>query len=446
MTKLPVSPLARPLLALGALTLALACTWPVSPAHAQSASTVRDADRILVLVNSEPITSADLRTRLARVQPPPGGSLPPPDELSRQVLEQLILEQTQIQWANQIGIRVDDASVNDAEAQIARQNGLNVEQLHERLRAMGTSPAAFRANLRNEILLQRVREREVESRIRVTERDIDAYLQEQAALASPSQTALHLAQILIAVPENADAATRAELETRARELTQRARQGEDFGALAQQFSSGPERAAGGQMGLRTADRYPTLFLDAIRDLRRGDVTDPVRSGAGFHVLKVLEKRALNLPDDTIPETRARHILLRPSAQLDEQAAASQLNGIRQQILAGQISFEEAARTFSQDGSARQGGELGWARPGLFVPEFEQVMNQLAPGDVSPPFLSRFGVHLLQVVERRRVDMTQRERREWVRNVLREQRAEEAYEDWARELRAQAFIEFRESER
>ena len=434
---------------LGWLALVLACAWPTLPVGAQvstSPSGVREADRILVLVNSEPITSADLRTRLARIQPPPGGSLPPPDELERQVLEQLILEQTQIQWANEIGLRVDDASVNEAEAQIARQNGLTVPQLHERLRAMGTSPSALRANLRNEILLRQVREREVQSRIRITERDIDAYLQENAALAAPSQTALHLAQILIAAPENADAATLASLEARARDIAQRARQGEDFGALALQFSAGPERATGGQMGLRTADRYPSLFLDAIRNLRRGDIAGPVRSGAGFHVLQVLEKRHVNLPEETIPETRARHILLRPTAQLDEQSAAARLNDIRQQILGGQTSFADAARNVSQDGSARAGGELGWARPGLFVPEFEQVMNQLAPGDISPPFLSRFGVHILQVVERREVEMTPRERREWVRNVLREQRAEAAYEDWARELRARAFIEFRESER
>jgi peptidyl-prolyl cis-trans isomerase SurA len=432
--------------ALGALTLALACIMPTFAVHAQGGPSPREADRILVLVNAEPITSADLRARLALIQPPPGGSLPPPDELARQVLEQLILEQTQIQWAMQTGIRVDDASVDDAEAQVARQNGLSVEQLHQRLRAMGTSPTAFRANLRNDILLQRARARGIESRTRITERDIDAYLQEQAALAAPNQTALHLAQILIAVPENADSSTRAALEARARELAQQARQGQDFAALAQQFSAGPEREAGGQMGLRTADRYPTLFLEAIRHLRRGDVTDPVRSGAGFHVLKVLEKRPLNLPEETLPETRARHILIRPTAQLDERNAAARLSEIRQQIVAGQISFADAARTFSQDGSAREGGELGWARAGMFVPEFEQVMNQLAPGDISTPFLSRFGVHLLQVVERRQVAKTVRERREWVRNRLREQRAEAAYEDWSRELRAQAFIEFRETDR
>lgn len=450
MTKTVFSWLQRPARPLPWLMLALAaCATTALPVAAQSSagvSTVREADRILVLVNSEPITTADLRTRLARIEVPPGATMPPTEVLARQVLEQLILERTQLQWASQIGIRVDDSSVNEAEAMIARQNGLSVPELHERLRDMGTTVAAFRANLRNEITLQRVREREVEARVRVSEIDIDAYLRQHSTQAAPDQTALHLAQILVAVPENASPQTLATLETQAQDIARRARAGEDFATLARTYSDGPERAAGGQMGLRPADRYPTLFLEAIRSLRRGEVAGPIRSGAGFHVLQVLEKRNANLPEETIPETRARHILIRPTAELDEQGAAARLNSLREQIVAGQLRFEDAAREFSQDGSARVGGDLGWARPGQFVPEFDQVMNQLAPGEISPPILSRFGVHLIQVLERRAVNITPRERREWVRNVLREQRADEAYEEWARELRARAFIEFREDDR
>lgn len=449
MTKTVFSWLQRPARPLPWLMLALACATTTLPVAAQSnpaANTVREADRILVLVNSEPITTTDLRTRLARIEAPPGATLPPAEVLARQVLEQLILERTQLQWASQTGIRVDDNSLNEAEALIARQNGLSVPELHERLRGMGTTVSAFRANLRDELTLQRVREREVEARVRVSEIDIDAYLRQHSTQAAPDQTALHLAQILVAVPENASPQTLATRQSQAQDIARRARAGEDFAALARTYSEGPERAAGGQMGLRPADRYPTLFLDAIRNLRRGDVAGPVRSGAGFHVLLVLEKRNANLPEETIPETRARHILIRPTAELDEQGAAARLNSLREQIVAGQLRFEDAAREFSQDGSARLGGDLGWARPGQFVPEFDQVMNQLAPGEVSPPILSRFGVHLIQVLERRAVDITPRERREWVRNVLREQRADEAYEEWARELRARAFIEFRENDR
>lgn len=421
---------------------------PTAPAWAQASATttVREADRIVALVNSEPITSADVRNRMARIEAPPGGTLPPPDELARQVLERLIVERTQIQWAREIGIRVEESTVNEAEASVARQNGLTVPQLHERLAAMGMTPAGFRANLRNEILLQRVREREVESRVRVSELDIDNYLREHAASRRPEQTALQLAQVLIAVPENADAAALAGLEARARDVARRARAGEDFATLAREFSEGPERAAGGDMGLRTADRYPTLFVEAVQSLKKGDVAGPVRSGAGFHVLKVLENRSLNLPPTHITQTRARHILLQPASPAEEERMARRMMEWRERLQAGQARFEELAREHSQDGSARAGGDLGWAQPGQFVPEFEQVMNRLAPGEVSEPVRSRFGLHLIQVVERREVELPARERREWVRNVLREQKAEEAYEEWARELRARAFVEYRENGR
>ncbi len=419
----------------------------IGSAFAQApAPAVRDVDRIVALVNSEPITSGDVRNRMARIEAPPGEALPPPEELARQVLERLILERTQIQWAAEIGIRVDEATLTEAEASVARQNGLSVPQLHERLAAMGMTPAGFRANLRNEILLQRVREREVEGQIRVTELDIDAYMREQSANRAPEQTALHLAQVLIALPDSPDATTLTQREARAREVVRRARAGEDFAALARDFSDGPERAAGGQMGLRTADRYPSLFVEATQALPKGSVAGPVRSGAGFHVLLVLENRNLNLPPTHMTQTRARHILLQPGSTAEEEAMARRMLEWRDQIGAGQARFDALAREHSRDGSAREGGDLGWAQPGQFVPEFEQVMNRLAPGEVSEPVRSRFGLHLIQVVERREVELPTRERREWVRNVLREQKADEAYEDWARELRARAFVEYRENGR
>jgi len=432
------------------LGLVAAACLGAGPLHAQSpaatTSAVRDADRIVVLVNSEPITTADVRARMARMEPPPGGTLPPANELSRQVLDQLINERTQLQWAREIGIRVEDANVNEAEATVARQNGLTVPQLHDRLRAMGITPTAFRANLRDELLLQRVREREVDGRVRVSEQEIDAYLREHETPASLADTVLHLGHIFIRVPENADAATTARLEAQAREAATRARAGESFATLVQAFSQGPEVSAGGQMGVRTADRYPPLFVEAVQSLRRGDVAGPVRSGAGFHVLKVLQKRSTQMPEDTIPETLARHILLRSSAQTSEAALVQQLDELRARIVSGQTGFEAAAREVSQDGSAREGGVLGWARPGMFVPEFEQAMNRLNPGEVSRPVVSRFGVHLIQVVERREAALSTRERREWVRNAVRERKLAQAFEDWSRELRGRAFIEFRETER
>lgn len=413
------------------------------PAAVAGAVAAQPADHIVAVVNSEPITNNDVRTRMARIEVPPGGSLPPPDELARQVLERLITERTQLQHAAELGLRVDDAAVNQAEASIAARNQIDVDTLHVRLLEMGLEPNRFREDLRRDVLLQRVRENQVDRLVRVTERDIDDHLRERQNATDLSQIKLNLAQVLVQVPENADAATVARLQARATDLTRRARSGEDFAALAKSFSDAPERAGGGLLGLRTAERYPSLFVNATRTLKVGDVTDPVRSPAGFHILKVVDKRVSGLPETHLTQTHARHILLRPGPQLDASAAQTRLADLRQRVLAGQASFERLAREHSQDGSAAAGGDLGWARPGQFVPEFEQVMNRLEPGQVSEPVVSRFGIHLIQVIERRQVELSTREQREWVRSVVRERKAEEAYADWARELRARAYVEYRE---
>ncbi|WP_052369072.1 peptidylprolyl isomerase [Serpentinimonas barnesii] len=431
---------------------AQAVTAPqAAPAAARSAAPpsavpVRDLNRIVALVNSEPITERELRTRIERVQATQGANLPPAAELERQLLEALIIERTQTQWARASGIVIDAAALAEAEATVARQNGVTVAQLHQRLQADGLSLSGFRANLENELLLLRVREREVAARVRITELEIDAYLRQHSSAVAAAQTALHLAQIVIALPEGADAATVAERQARAADLLRRARAGEDFAALARQHSDGPERGAGGQMGLRSADRYPTLFVEAVRGQPRGALVGPLRSGAGFHVLQVLEQRNLNLPPTHLTQTRARHILLRPTNAAEEAAALQRLSEWRARLLAGTARFEDLAREHSQDGSAPEGGDLGWASPGQFVPEFEQTMNRLAPGEVAQPLRSRFGLHLIEVVQRREVETSALERRNWVRARLREQRSEQAYEEWARELRGRAYVELRLSER
>ena len=355
-------------------------------------------------------------------------------------MEQLILERVQLQAAAEQGLKIDDAALAQAEDNIARQNGLGVAQLHERLKGLGQDADAFRANLRNELLLQRLREREVESRIRIGEQDIDAYLAEHQ---SAELAEVNLAQLLVRVPEGADDATVERLRQRAEELAQRARAGADFTALVREFSEAADKTRGGELGLRGVDRYPALFLDATRSLQPGQIAAVVRSGAGFHVLKLLEKRNAGLPEASYTQTRARHILLRPGAQLSQEAAVARLQELRQRIAAGSARFDEVARQVSQDGSASAGGDLGWARPGMFVPEFEQTMNRLAPGQISEPLVSRFGVHLIQVQERRQATLSEREQREWVRNLLREQKADDAYATWARELRGRAYIEYRE---
>ena len=406
----------------------------------------RQADFVVALVNSEPITNSELQTEVKRAlqqlsqQRRP---LPDKNELTRQVLERLIGDRIQLQLANQSGIRIDDAAVDLAEQNIARQNQLGVAELRRQLLADGVSVPQFRAQLREQLTLTRLRERELEPRVRVTEPDIDQYLREAQSNSDPATRQISLAQILVAVPDGASDAQVATLQARAEALLSRVRAGEDFNNLARAASDAPDRSNGGQLGLRTADRYPTLFVDATRALAVGEVSALVRSGAGFHLLKVMERQDANLPPTAVTQTRSRHILLRPSAQLSEAAARDRLLAYRAQIQAGQADFAALARQHSQDGSAAQGGDLGWTSPGMFVPEFEQFMNRLAPGQVGEPLVSRFGVHLIEVLERRRVETSQREQREAVRGLLREKKLDEAYLLWAQDQRSRAYVELRE---
>ncbi len=414
-------------------------------AAAREANEPRTADYIVAVVNNEPITHHDVRARLQRAQEQlarSGGTPPDADTLREQVLDALILEKAQLQLATEMGLRIEPAMLDEAERNIARQNQLTLEQMHAQLRQQGLAVPAFRENLRQQLLLQRLREREVESRVRVTEMDIDRYVQQKLDNPGPDLQ-LHLAHLLVAVPEQADAQTVASLMTKAQQLAERARAGEDFASLARTHSDAPDRTGGGSLGVRTADRYPALFVNATRTLAAGGVAGPVRSPAGFHVLKVLDKRITGLPDAEVTQTRARHILLRPSANLSEAAALAQLAQWRQRILRGEADFADLAKAHSQDGAAPSGGDLGWANPGLFVPEFEEVMNALAPNQVSEPTLTRFGVHLIQVLERRTAPLSPREQREQLRFLVREEKLDEAYRKWIDELRIRAYVERRE---
>ena len=413
------------------------------PAPKSANAQALQADHVVALVNSEPITNHEIHARLARLQPPEGVPQPPRDELLRQLMERLILERIQLQAAAEQGLKIDDTTIAQAEEGIARQNGLSVTQLHQRLQGLGQDAVAFRANLRDEMLIQRLREREVDSRIRISESDIDAYLAKRQTPQNPEQAEINLAQLLVRVPEGTDEATVERLRQRAEQLAQRARDGADFATLAREQSDALDKTRGGELGLRSSERYPALFIDATRSLQPGQISAVVRSGAGFHVLKVLDKRIASLPEANYTQTRARHILLRLGPQLSQEAAIARLKDMRQRITDGSARFEELARQVSQDGSASAGGDLGWAKPGMFVPEFEQTMNRLAPGQLSEPLVSRFGVHLIQVQERRQVALGASELREWVRNLLREQKAEEAYETWTRELRGRAYVEYKE---
>ena len=407
----------------------------------------RPADYIVAVVNSEPITNNEVRSRMLRFEQQlaqQGSPMPPRPQLVREVLERLISEKAQLQLAREAGIRADDAVVDQAELTVARQNGIDVPELRRRLTAEGMNVTQYRDELRNTILLQRLRDRELDARARVTEQDIDQYLREQQAGASTALAEINLAHILVTVPENAPEAQVAQQQAKAQQLLQRARAGEDFGKLARENSDAAGAAQNsGVIGLRPADRLPPLFVEAVRNVPNGGLADLVRSSAGFHIVKVVEKRQSATPGVTVTQNHARHILLRPSAQLTEAQARQRLAEFKRRVQAGQSDFAQLARENSQDASARNGGDLGWTSPGMFVPEFEEVVNALAPGQIADPVTSRFGVHLIQLLERRQSTLTQREQREVARNLIKERKLDEAYVQWAQEVRGRAYVEFRE---
>lgn len=418
----------------------------LQPLNKPATPAVSQADFIVAVVNSEPITNSEVQ---AQVKPilqqfaQQGRATPPLADLQRQVLERLIMERAQLQLAASSGLRVDEVAIDQAEQNVARQNQIDVPELRRRVQADGLAMSQFRQRLRNQLLLMRLREREVESRVRVTDLEVEQYLREQSAV-NPATQPVHLAQILVAVPETATAVQIAALEKRAQSALARARAGESFSALVAELSDAPDRANGGQMGLRTPDRYPTIFIEATQNLASGDISNLVRSGAGFHILKIIEKRNSGLPNMAVTQSRARHILLRPNANLTEKAAMEKLAEYRRRIVAGQADFAALARDNSQDSSAAQGGDLGWTSPGMFVPEFEEVMNRLAPGQISEPLISRFGVHLIQLNERRQATLSQREQMETVRAMLREKKIDEAYTIWTQDLRDRTYVEIREA--
>ncbi len=426
----------------------LAAPAPAASATPRAgAAAQRQADFIVVVVNSEPITNNEVRTKLMRTElqlQQQGTPVPPRSQLLPQLLERMISDKAQLQAAQASGMKIDDNAVEGAVQAVARQNQVTAEELRRRLKSDGIDYEQFRSEIRDELLISRLRQREVESRVTVSEQEIDAYLREQQAPAGAAPAALNLAEILVAVPENATPAQIAALQAKTQQVLERARAGADFAALASEVSTSPSRSNGGQMGLRSADRYPPLFVEATQKLRAGELAGPVRSGAGFHVLKVIEKRqGSGLPDAVIAQTHARHILLRLTPQLTEAAAVEKLAGFRKRILAGQADFAALARENSQDGSAKEGGDLGWVNPGSFVPEFEKVMNGLAPNQISEPLVSRFGVHLVQVLERREAPVSPRDQREMVRGLLREKKQNEAYTRWAEDIRGRAYVEFRD---
>ncbi|WP_353396424.1 peptidylprolyl isomerase [Hydrogenophaga sp. 5NK40-0174] len=407
------------------------------------------ADYIVAVVNTEPVTNHEVRQRLVQIvrkaqEQGKASQLPAPDILAKEVLEQLINERAQIQYATERGMRVDEVTLDDAEARVAANNKLSVSAFRERLKAEGIDLAQFRRELSQQVLLQQVQEREVDARVRIEESDIDALLRRQGGNDLGKLT-LDLSHVLVMVPEGASEDVRAERKARAQAVADKARSGVPFEDLAREFSDAPEGARGGGFGPRTADRLPSLFVEATRGLQRGEIAGPLASPAGFHVLKVNDKQQ-GSGGISVVQTHPRHILLRVEGKTTEASAIQRLTQLREDILAGKTSFEAAAREVSQDGSAANGGDLGWVGQGQFVPEFESVMNTLPLEQISEPVVSRFGVHLIRVDGRRERELDQSQQRLMARNMLKNDRAQEALLTWAQDVRSRAYVEYREAPR
>ena len=415
--------------------------WTVSVA---AQTPVNGRDFIVAVVDSVPITNHDVALRAPQLRDQlkqQGRPVPQDEALLKAALERLIVEKALLQHAKETGITVEDEAVTQAEQRLAAQSQISVEALRKKVKAEGSSPERLRQNLLEQLTLQRLTERNVPSRIRINDVEIDQAVRERQSASMDTNPDIELGHILVTVSEKAGDAEVAALQSKAQTVLARAKQGEDFGKLAKEFSDGAERDKGGLMGLRAANRYPTLFVDTTKNLSVGDVA-LVRSGAGFHVLKLVTKRASGVV--TITQTHPRHILLRPGGQLSQTTARAQLAEYKRQIETGKADFAKLAREHSQDGSAPEGGDLGWVSPGMFVPEFEEVMDKLQPGQMADPTISRFGVHLIQVLERREAPITERELREMARNNLREKKFDETYQLWAQEVRGRAYVEYRDA--
>lgn len=433
---------------LTALLLVLAAL-PVMPLVAQTvpsttgAAERRSADYIVAVVNRELVTNAEVRQRVEQFERQAarsGGTAPNREVLLRDMLDTLIDERAQLSLARETLGRIEEHEVDRAVSAVAAQNQVNVAQLRDLLRKEGMDYQRFRQNLRDQMLLERVRDRDVQARIRISDSDIENWLQEQRRKAGLS-TELNIAQILITLPDGASAAQTSERRLRAVQLLQRLKAGEDFAALVAEASEG-NKTNGGQLGLRAAERLPDLFVEAVTPLKVGEVAPQVlRSGAGFHLLQLVERKEASL---SVQQQHSRHILLRPGPKLSQSAAIDRLEEYKRQVEAGRARFEDLARRHSEDGSAQSGGDLGWAGPGQFVPEFEEALARLQPQQLSSPVVSRFGVHLIQLLERRQVALSPKEQRESARSALREAKYEEAYTEWARETRARAYVELRDS--
>jgi peptidyl-prolyl cis-trans isomerase SurA len=431
------------------LALALALE---SAAHGQGRIAL--VDRIVAVVNNDVVTASELNERVAsalRELRRQGTPPPEPAALEKQMLERLILEKAQLQLARDTGLKVDEVQIDRAIERIAETNKLTLLAFRKALEADGVSFERFREDLRLQIVLTRLREREVEDKIQVGDSEIDLYLAEAGdadSKAGSPGAEYNLAHILVRLPDQAAPERIEQARARAEKVVAEARSGADFAKLAASYSDGGDALQGGAMGWRQQDRLPEIFAAALKELRPGEVSGVLRSPAGFHVLKVLDRRGASAAIGGAPvtQTHARHILVRTNEIVSETDARRRLTDLRERVVTGGANFADLARLHSEDGSAARGGDLDWVYPGDTVPDFERAMNALKPGEISEPVKTPFGWHLIQVLERRTADVSAERRRLTARQALRDRKIDEAYQEWLRQLRDRTYVEIKLEER
>jgi len=419
-----------------ALALLIAAST-LLPAHAA----VQPLDHIVAVVNDEVITRQELVKRygevvrnLSRQNTP----LPPREVLEKQLLERMVTELALLQHARSTGVRIDPTQIERALQRIAAQNKLDMAGLQAALEKDGQSLDSMRNTIRNELLIARARERDVDNRISVSDAEIEGYLQTQAQ--QGVETEYDFAHILVTVPENASPEQIQARRERAEDILAQLARGADFAQLSASHSDAPNALQGGAFGWRASGKMPALFADALKPLQPGQVAPLLKSSNGFHILKLNDKRGLDVALN-VTQTHARHILIKTNELTSESDARNRLLQLKERIDNG-VKFDELARLHSEDASASRGGDLGWVNPGDTVPDFEKAMNALQPGEVSAPIQSPFGWHLIQVLERREQDVTQERQKLLARQAIRERKAEEAFQDWVRQIRDSAYVELR----
>jgi peptidyl-prolyl cis-trans isomerase SurA len=417
-------------------------------AFSSAAQGVTLVDRIVAVVNKDVITASELAEAVAAAQRQlrrQGTPLPERGLLERQMLERLILDKAQLQMARDTGIRVDELQLDRAVQRIAQNNNMSLADFRRALERDGVSFQAWREDLREQILLSRLREREVDERIQVSDTEIELFLAELKAKPD-ARVEYEVSHILVRVPEQAGPERIEAARARAQKALAEARGGGDFASLAASYSDAPDALQGGVIGWRSHDRLPELFAGTLAGMNPGEVSDILRSPAGFHLLKLTGRRGAALEGAPVAQTRLRHILIRASEAISEGEALRRLNDLRSRIVSGAADFAEMARVHSGDATAARGGELDWVYPGDTVPDFERAYQELKVGEISQPVRTPFGYHLIQVLERRSADMSPERRRLQARSALRERKSDEAYQEWLRQLRDQAYVELRLEER